>query len=191
MIVTETALAGAYTIDVERHEDERGHFGRVFCTDEFAAHGLDFTVAQASLSYNRRSGTLRGMHFQFPPDAETKYVRCTRGAIFDVIIDLRPESPTYLRHVSAILSANNSRGLYIPKRFAHGFLTLVDDTEVSYLIGEAYAPNASGGLNYADPLLAIAWPLPITVISERDRNWAPIAVDGDDRLSRMDLLASA
>jgi dTDP-4-dehydrorhamnose 3,5-epimerase len=191
MIVTETALAGAYTIDVERHEDERGHFGRVFCSAEFAAHGLELAVVQASVSYNHRRGTLRGLHFQFPPAAETKYVRCTRGAIFDVIVDLRPESPTYLRHVSAILSADNARGFYIPRRCAHGFLTLADETEVSYLIGEPYVPNAAGGLHYADPQLAIAWPAPVQVISERDRTWPPIAATCDQRLAKMDVTTAA
>lgn len=191
MIVTETALAGAYVVDIERHEDVRGHFARMFCAEEFAAHGLDFAVVQASLSYNHRRGTLRGMHFQFPPAAETKYVRCTRGAIFDVVVDLRPESSTFLQHVSAILSAENGRGLYIPKRFAHGFLTLADETEVSYLIGEAFAPNAAGGLHYADPRLAIAWPAEVDVISDRDRNWAPLAAQHDARLTKMDKTASA
>jgi dTDP-4-dehydrorhamnose 3,5-epimerase len=130
MIFSETILAGAYTVDIDRHHDNRGYFARVFCADEFSAHGLKATVAQGSVSFNAKRGTLRGMHFQYPPATETKFVRCTRGAVVDVIVDLRPESPTYLQHVAVNLSAANGRGLYVPERFAHGFVTLTDDTEL-------------------------------------------------------------
>jgi dTDP-4-dehydrorhamnose 3,5-epimerase len=187
MIFSETRLAGAYTVDLDRREDHRGHFARVFCAEEFAAHGLKPDVAQSSLSYNRKRGTLRGLHFQYPPAAETKYVRCTRGAILDVIVDLRPESATYLQHLAVTLSAENGRGLYIPKRFAHGFLTLEDHSEVSYLISEAHAPGAEGGLGYDDPALGLVWPLPIAVIAERDRAWKQVRDIQDELRSRMEI----
>lgn len=169
MIFSETKLAGAYVVDIDPQKDNRGHFARVFCEDEFSTHGLEFSVVQASLSFNAKRGTLRGLHFQYPPAAETKYVRCIRGALVDVIVDLRPESMTYLDHLLIELSAENGRGLYIPERFAHGFITLQDDTEVSYFIGNAYTPAAQGALRYNDPRLAIDWPLPVSSISDRDR----------------------
>jgi dTDP-4-dehydrorhamnose 3,5-epimerase len=169
MIFSETKLAGAYVVDIDPQKDNRGHFARVFCEDEFSTHGLEFSVVQASLSFNAKRGTLRGLHFQYPPAAETKYVRCIRGALVDVIVDLRPESVTYLDHLLIELSAENGRGLYIPERFAHGFITLQDDTEVSYFIGNAYTPAAQGALRYNDPRLAIDWPLPVSSISDRDR----------------------
>ncbi len=132
MIFTETNAAGAFIIDLERREDDRGFFARMFCQNEFAEHGLKPTIAQANVAFNRVTGTLRGMHFQFPPAAETKLVRCTRGAILDIIVDLRPESPTYLQHIAVELNADNRRALYVPERFAHGYQALVDDTETSY-----------------------------------------------------------
>jgi dTDP-4-dehydrorhamnose 3,5-epimerase len=168
---TETALAGAYIIDLERREDDRGFFARFFCQDEFGDHGLEQVIAQGNVALNRMRGTLRGMHFQFPPRAETKYVRCTRGAILDVIVDLRPESPTYLHHVSVELSAENGRGLYIPRRFAHGYQALADLTETTYLVGERYAPDHESGLRFDDPRLAITWPLPVTEMSPKDADW--------------------
>ena len=145
MNFTETALPGAFVIDLERREDARGYFARAFCQDEFADHGLKPTIAQANVAFNKLAGTLRGMHFQFPPKAETKIVRCTRGAILDVIVDLRPESPTYLQNVSVELNEENGRALYVPERFAHGYQTLVDATETSYQVGEFYAPETEGG----------------------------------------------
>src|SRR5256714_9081160 len=187
MIFAETKFAGAYTVDIDRREDNRGHFARVFCAEEFSAHGLKPTVAQASVSFNAKQGTLRGLHFQYPPAAETKYVRCTRGAILDLIVDLRPESPTYLEHLAIVLSAENGRGLYIPKRFAHGFITLEDDTELTYLISESHVPNAEGGLRYDDPMLGLDWPLPVRVISPRDTAWKPIIEIEDELKSRMSL----
>lgn len=171
MIYHPTSLAGAYLLDVEPARDERGHFARTLCTDEFAAHGLVSHFAQASESYNRRRGTLRGMHFQLPPHAETKLVRCVQGAIYDVIVDLRPESPTYLRWEGFELSVRNGRSLYIPEGFAHGFITLADETYVSYQISHPYTPGSAGGLRYDDPAVGIVWPEPVTVMSDRDRAW--------------------
>jgi dTDP-4-dehydrorhamnose 3,5-epimerase len=129
---------------------------------------------QANIAYNRKKGTIRGMHFQFPPSAETKLVRCTRGAILDIIVDLRPDSPTYLAHIAVELSATNSRALYVPERFAHGYQVLEDDTETSYQVGEFYAPGVEGGLLYNDLKLGLSWPLPISVISEKDQLWKPL-----------------
>ena len=151
VIFRETKLAGAFVIELERREDDRGFFARTFCQHEFEAHGLKPVIAQANLAFNKRRGTLRGMHFQYPPAAETKLVRCTRGAILDIIVDLRPESPTYLEHVSVELSADNASALYVPERFAHGYQVLEDETETSYQVGEFYTPDAEGGLRFDDP----------------------------------------
>jgi dTDP-4-dehydrorhamnose 3,5-epimerase len=172
MIFTETALPGAFVIDLERREDSRGYFARAFCQHELADHGLKPVIAQANVAFNKVAGTLRGMHFQFPPKAETKIVRCTRGAIVDIIVDLRPESLTYLDSISVELNEENGRALYVPERFAHGYQTLVDATETSYQVGEFYAPETEGGLAYDDPRLALQWPLPVAVISEKDTEWA-------------------
>jgi dTDP-4-dehydrorhamnose 3,5-epimerase len=171
MIFTKTKLAGAYLIDLERREDSRGFFARSFCPREFEAQGLKPTIAQANLSFNFKRGTLRGMHFQYPPAAETKLVRCTRGAIVDIIVDLRPESDTYLEHIAVELSEENRRALYVPERFAHGYQTLRDETEVNYQVGEFYTPSAEGGLLYDEARLKLPWPLPVTVVSERDRKF--------------------
>jgi dTDP-4-dehydrorhamnose 3,5-epimerase len=171
MIVTDTALAGAHILEIEPRADTRGFFARIFCTREFSAHGLDPVVLQGNLSFNFRKGTLRGMHFQCPPRAETKIVRCTRGAIVDVIVDLRPESPTYLQHLAVELTADNRRALYVPRRFAHGYQTLEEHTEVTNLTGEFYAPDFEGGLRHDDPRLDIHWPLPASDISDKDRLW--------------------
>jgi dTDP-4-dehydrorhamnose 3,5-epimerase len=175
MIFTPTRLEGAWLIELEPRHDERGFFARTWCRRELAEHGLDPDVAQESLSYNRRRGTLRGMHFQRPPHAETKIVSCPRGAIFDVIVDLRPDSPTFLRWQGFELSEENRRALYIPKGFAHGFETLADDSEIAYRISEFYAPDAAAGCRYDDPSFGIEWPLPVAVIAERDLAWPPFA----------------
>jgi dTDP-4-dehydrorhamnose 3,5-epimerase len=185
MIFTETPLAGAFVIDLQRREDERGFFARAFCQHEFEALGLKSVIAQANIGFNRKKGTLRGMHFQYPPAAETKMVRCTRGAILDVIVDLRPESATYLQHTTVELSAENHRGIYIPERFAHGYQALEDDTETTYHVGEFYTPGSEGGLLYDDPRLNIQWPLPIAVMSGKDKEWAPLAQGEDDLKLRM------
>src|SRR6185369_3585867 len=162
MIFTETKLKGAYMVDMERREDSRGFFARAFCQKEFLAHGLKPLIAQANIAFNKYKGTLRGMHFQFPPAAETKLVRCTRGAIVDIIVDLRPESPTFLEHVVVELSADNGRSLYVPERFAHGYQALEDNTETTYQVGEFYTPGVEGGLMYNDPRLGLRWPLPVS-----------------------------
>ena len=174
MMFSETCLKGAYIIDLERKEDSRGFFARAFCQREFESHGLKPVIAQANIAFNRLKGTLRGMHFQFPPHAETKVVRCTRGAILDIIVDLRPESPTYLHHVSVELSEDNHRALFVPERFAHGYQVLLDGTETSYQVGEFYAPGHEGGLHYGDPRLGLGWPLPVSAISEKDAAWRPL-----------------
>jgi dTDP-4-dehydrorhamnose 3,5-epimerase len=183
MIFTETKLKGAFLIDLERREDSRGFFARAFCQHEFEAHGLKPVIAQANLAYNHVKGTVRGMHFQVPPAAETKLVRCTRGAILDIIVDLRPESPTYLQHISAELSEDNHRALYVPERFAHGYQVLVDKTETSYQVGEFYGPAHERALRYDDPNLRLTWPLPVTVVSDKDKV-APLMETWRDRLKQ-------
>ena len=171
MIFTETKLKGAFIIDLERREDTRGFFARAFCQNEFKAHGLKPVIAQANIAFNLKKGTLRGMHFQFPPAAETKLVRCTRGAILDIIVDLRPESATFLQSAIVELNEENQRALYVPERFAHGYQTLRDDTDTSYQVGEFYTPAAEAGLMYNDPRLGLEWPLPAAVISEKDQKF--------------------
>lgn len=185
MIFKETSLKGAFVIDLQRHEDDRGFFARLFCQREFEAHGLKPTIAQVNLAHNARKGTLRGMHFQFPPAAETKLVRCLRGSIVDTIVDVRPESPTYLQHVAVELSAENGRSLYIPERFAHGYQVLEDETQTSYMVGEFYTPALECGLRYDDPRLGLEWPLPVSEISEKDANWKFLEVLEPELRSRM------
>ena len=183
MIFTETTLSGAFILDLERREDDRGFFARAFCQNEFTDHGLKPLIAQANIAFNKRKGTLRGMHFQFPPAAETKLVRCTRGAIVDIIVDLRPESPTYLQHVAVELSADNHRALYVPERFAHGYQVLEDITETSYQVGEFYTPEAEGGLRHDDPRLGLTWPLAVTEITEKDRAF-PLLSENEQEIAR-------
>jgi len=185
MIFTETKLKGAFLIDIERREDPRGFFARAFCQHEFAAHGLKPIIAQANVAFNRKKGTIRGMHFQFPPAAETKLVRCTRGAILDIIVDLRPESPTYLDHVSVELTEDNCRALYVPERFAHGYQALRDNTDTSYQVGEFYTPGCEGGLPYNDARLGLEWPLPVSVISEKDGLWTQLNQQEEEIRHRM------
>lgn len=174
MIFRETKLKGAFVIDIEHREDARGFFARAFCQHEFEAHGLNPVIAQANIAFNYMKGTLRGMHFQFPPAPETKLVRATRGAILDIIVDLRPESPTFMQHFAVELSEDNNRALYVPERFGHGYQVLRDKTETSYQVGEFYTPGSEGGLLYNDPRLKLHWPLPVTVISEKDAVWKPL-----------------
>ena len=171
MHFSKTKLDGAYVIELERREDSRGFFARAFCQKEFADHGLKPLIAQANVAYNFKKGTLRGMHFQFPPAAETKLVRCTRGAILDIIVDLRPESPTYLQNIAVELNEENGRALYVPERFAHGYQALRDSTETSYQVGEFYAPDCESGLMHDDPRLGLQWPLPVAVISDKDQKF--------------------
>ena len=167
-----TKLEGACIVEPEPHKDSRGLFARTFCAHEFREQGLAEAFVQCNTSWNTHKGTVRGLHYQVSPSCETKLVRCTAGAIWDVIVDLRPGSPTYLQHVGIELSARNRRALYIPEMFAHGFQTLEDGTEVFYQMSEFYTPELAKGLRYDDPKLGIRWPLPVTCISDRDEKWA-------------------
>ncbi len=171
MLFTETKLKGAFIIDLEPRQDRRGFFARTFCAKEFEAHGLKPAVAQCNLSFNHKKGTLRGMHYQIPPAAETKLIRCTQGGIYDVIVDMRPESPTYLQHIGVELTAENRRALYVPEMFAHGYQALSDGAEVIYQVGEFYTPGYERGMRYNDPALKLDWPLPVSEISEKDAAW--------------------
>ena len=171
MIFTPTPLAGSCVVALDRREDERGFFARSFCVDEFAAHGLPTQVLQCNVSFNRLRGTLRGMHYQRSPLGEAKLVRCTRGAIFDVMVDLRPESPTCCRWFGAELTAENGTALFIPEGFAHGFQTLADDSEVFYQMFNRYSPEHAAGVRWDDPAFGIEWPLAVSSMAERDRNY--------------------
>ncbi len=171
MIFRETKLPGAFTIDLEAKTDDRGFFARTWCHHEFAAHGLNTKLAQCSVSFNSRKGTLRGMHYQLAPHAETKLVRCTRGAIYDVVLDLRPQSPRFKDSFGIILSAEKRNMMYVPEGCAHGFLTLEEGTEVLYQISEFHTPESARGVRFDDPAFRIAWPEKVEVISERDRNY--------------------
>ena len=171
MIFHETILNGAYIIDPERMEDERGFFARSWCRRELEAHGLNPKLAQCNISFNKMKGTLRGMHHQDPPYQEAKIVRCTMGAIYDVIIDLRSKSSTFKQHFGVLLTAENRKMLYIPEGFSHGFLTLEDNTEVFYQMSEFYAPEYARGIRWNDPGIGIKWPADVITISERDWNY--------------------
>lgn len=171
MVFEELSFPGAFLIRPECKHDLRGYFARVFCTDEFARHGLEYKIAQCSVSFSRNEGTLRGMHFQMEPFEEVKVVRCTRGSIFDVIIDLRLGSPTYKKHVGMDLSERNGHMLYIPQGFAHGFLTTEPDTEVFYQMSAPYSPGHARGVRWNDSAFAIAWPGEVKVILERDNSY--------------------
>jgi dTDP-4-dehydrorhamnose 3,5-epimerase len=172
VIFAETTLKGSWIIELQQFSDERGFFARSFCQNEFASYGLKTDVAQCNVSFNLKKGTLRGMHFQLPPKAEAKLVRCTRGAIYDVIIDLRPESDTYCNWTAAELTESNHRALYIPEGFAHGFQTLEDNCEVFYQMYEFFAPECSAGVRWDDPAFSIEWPLATPVISAKDLTYA-------------------
>ena len=169
MRFTETPLAGAFLVEMEPTADERGSFARSFCQNEFRSRGLDPVVAQCNVSHNRKRGTLRGLHYQAPPHEEAKLVRCTRGAIWDVIVDLRAGSKTRLKWFGEELTAENRRALYIPRGFAHGFQTLADDAEVFYQMSEFYHPECARGIRWDDPAIGIRWPLADPIVSERDR----------------------
>jgi len=171
LVFTETVLKGAFVIEPEKHEDFRGFFARTFCADEFARHNLETAVAQTSISYNPSKGTLRGMHYQAPPFEETKLVRCTMGAIHDVILDLRTDSPTFKRSFGVELSAQNRKALYIPRGFAHGFQTLEDNSEVLYQMSVPYSAKQARGVRWDDPAFGIAWPDGARIIHERDRSY--------------------
>jgi dTDP-4-dehydrorhamnose 3,5-epimerase len=169
MIFRETPLPGAWVLEPERFEDERGFFARTYSHSDFVERGLDPAVAQCSVSFNHRRGTVRGLHFQVAPQEEVKLVRVTRGVLWDVIVDLRPGSSTFRKHFAIVLSADAGSQLYIPKGMAHGFQTLEDRTEVSYQISVPYAPDAARGYRWDDPSFAVPWPEPVTVMSEKDR----------------------
>lgn len=171
MIFTPSAIPGVYLIDLERHEDDRGFFARSWCREEFSSHGLVAEIAQCSVSYNRRCGTLRGMHYQVAPHQEAKVVRCTRGRIYDVALDLRADTSTFRHWVAVELTAANRRMLYLPPAVAHGFQTLEDETEVIYQMSESYHPEAARGVRWDDPAFGITWPLANPVLSEKDRSY--------------------
>jgi len=171
MKFTPLALAGAFVIDLEKREDARGWFARCYCAREFGAHGLPTHMVQTNTSLTRRAGTVRGMHYQLAPDAEDKLVRCVRGRIWDAIVDIRPQSPTYCRWFGTELSEENGRMLLVPKGFAHGFVTLTDDVVVTYQVSAFYAPASEGGARWNDPAFAIEWPVPVRDMSDKDRSW--------------------
>jgi dTDP-4-dehydrorhamnose 3,5-epimerase len=171
MIFVETELKGAYLIELEKIEDHRGFFARTWCQEEFSRHGLNSRLVQCSVSFNKRKGTLRGMHFQIPPYEEAKLVRCTQGAIYDVFIDLRRNSATYKKYVSATLTSDNHRMLYIPEGFAHGFQTLADDTEIFYQMSQAFSAEHARGVRWNDPAFSIVWPEDDRTILDRDQNY--------------------
>ncbi|PWW60362.1 dTDP-4-dehydrorhamnose 3,5-epimerase [Actinokineospora spheciospongiae] len=182
MLVHPTPLDGSALVELRTLEDERGFFARAFCRSEFLAAGLEPAIEQCNISYNHRRGTLRGFHFQAEPDSEAKTIRCTRGAIHDVIVDLRRGSPTYLHHFGATLSAENRLALHVPRNFAHAYLTLTDDTEVLYHVSAAYAPGAEHGLRWDDPVLGVDWPEPVAVLSAKDAAWPLLPASTADRL---------
>jgi dTDP-4-dehydrorhamnose 3,5-epimerase len=168
----QTLIPGAFIIGVDKRSDARGFFARAWCEEEFRSRGLETAFVQANIGYSSKRGTLRGLHLQSPPHGEAKLVRCTRGAIHDVIVDLRPESPSYLRWVAAELSDENRRMMYVPTGCAHGYQTLADDTEVFYSVTAAYEPGAEVGIRYDDPVLGIEWPIEASIVSEKDLGWA-------------------
>jgi dTDP-4-dehydrorhamnose 3,5-epimerase len=171
MNVQATPIPGAYTVELERRSDERGFFARTWCRHEFARLGISFDMVQASVSHNRRRGTVRGLHFTWPPSREAKLVRCERGQVLDVIVDLRPDSPAFLRHVSVTLDDERLSALYIPPGVAHGFQTLAEDCTVLYMMTQAYRPELADGVRHDDPAFGVSWPLPVSCILERDRSY--------------------
>ena len=177
MNFVELAIPGAFAIEVDRKDDERGYFGRLWCRDEFAAHGLCVDMVQASVSHNRLAGTLRGMHFTWPPAFEGKLVRCGRGRIFDVLLDLRSDSPAFLRHVGVELDALRYNAIYVPPGVAHGFQALVHDSDVVYMMTETFRAEIADGVRYDDPAFGIQWPSPVSCIAARDKNYSDFRVD--------------
>lgn len=171
MIFTETKLPGVFIIELEKRTDDRGFFTRAWCKKEFADQGINLDWVQANLAHTEKEGTLRGLHYQIAPYEEAKLMRCIRGAIYDVIVDLRPESPTYKHWLGVELTADNRKSLYIPEGFAHGYQSLRDDAEVFYLVSQFYTPGAEQGIRYNDPAFGIAWPLKVRVISDKDKSW--------------------
>ena len=178
MIFEPLPLEGAWLIKLDPYADQRGHYARAWCRREFEDHGIDPNFVQMNTVFSRQAGTLRGMHWQQPPAGEPKFVRCIRGALYDVMVDMRPESPTYLNYHGVELSADNLSMVYIPEYFAHGFLTLEDNTESCYMVGEFYTPEREGGFRHDDPAVGIQWPGEVTVLSDKDRNWPPLGKGG-------------
>jgi dTDP-4-dehydrorhamnose 3,5-epimerase len=168
-------ISGAFAVAIEPHIDERGFFARLWCRDEFAAHGIRVDLVQASVSHNRRAGTLRGLHFSHAPSSEGKLVRCERGRAYDVMVDLRPDSAAYLTHVAVELDAERHNAVWIPPGVAHGFQTLVDDTDIVYGMSDAYRPELADGVRFDDPAFGLRWPLPVSAIAERDRTYPDFA----------------
>lgn len=181
MIFTETGIAGAHIIDLERHEDHRGFFARGFCAKEFSEHGLPPTIAQINISFNHEKGTVRGLHYQVPPAPEAKFIRCVHGAIFDVMVDMRPSSPTYLRWVGVELTAGSGRAVFVPEMCAHGYQALTEGATVLYSVSEFYRPEYERGVRPDDPALGIRWPLPIGELSAKERSWPLFKADRDER----------
>jgi dTDP-4-dehydrorhamnose 3,5-epimerase len=176
MKFTETKLKGAFLVEIEKLTDDRGFFGRSWCRKEFDDHGLNSRLVQANVSFNRKKGTLRGMHYQIAPFQESKLIRCTRGAIFDVIIDLRLDSPTYKQWTGVELTADNYTMFFVPEDFAHGFQTLTDESEITYQVTQFYTPGSERGIRFDDTAFGIQWPLDVTVISDKDRTWPDFEV---------------
>lgn len=182
MIFRETGLAGAFLVDVERIEDHRGFFARVWCREEFVSRGLVPEMVQANMGYSRKGGTLRGLHFQIHPHEEVKLLRCTRGAVHDVLVDLREESPTYMHWEGFDLTEENRKMVYVPEGFAHGYLTLSDHTEIHYQTSRFYSPRHARGIRFDDPAFNIKWPGPVDIVSDADRNWPDyIPANGKNR----------
>jgi dTDP-4-dehydrorhamnose 3,5-epimerase len=171
MKFTQLDVDGVHLVEMAPNSDDRGFFARSFAAEEFEAHGLQTAVAHCNVSFNHRAGTMRGLHLSLPGHPESKFVRCTRGAILDVAVDIRPDSPTYMKHVAVELSADNRAALYLPAHVAHAYLTLTDDTEVLYMVSVPYAAGAEIGYRYDDPAFGISWPVPIEVISDKDASW--------------------
>lgn len=180
MIFRDTGVGGSRLVEMQSHRDERGQFSRTWCRQEFREAGIEIDIAQGNASFNPRRGTLRGLHWQQAPHGEGKLVRCVRGAIFDVAVDIDPLSPSYRRWISVELTPDNGRMLYVAPGCAHGFQTLLDDSQVDYLVSQPYAPQAGRGLRYDDPSIGVVWPLPVTLISPQDRSW-PLLDPGQRR----------
>lgn len=177
MIFTETKLKGAFLVEIKKLEDERGFFGRAWCQKEFEEHGINTTIRQINTSASVKKGTIRGMHYQIDPYQESKFIRCTRGSVYDVIIDLRPDSPTFMQWVGHELSESNYRMVYVPGNFAHGVVSLEDNSEIYYPVSEFYTPGAERGLRYNDPAFNIEWPIEITEVSDKDKSHANFDVN--------------
>lgn len=173
MKFVQTPIAGAFVLELEPHGDDRGSFSRSYCIDEFAKHDIEMPVVQGNLARTTKKGTMRGLHYQVAPAAEAKLMRCVRGSVYDVLVDLRKDSPTYLEHFGIELSADNGLALYVPPLFGHGYQSLQDDVEMFYLVSEFYTPGAERGARYDDPAFGIQWPVPVDVISEKDLAWDP------------------